>query len=76
MEETVSSRLESETEQKTLHHCSAKTLTARDLGPGLPRSTRGGTEAREKKPKFRTNKDPRRKRDAGGFGKLHITEGK
>ena len=47
MEETVSSRLESETEQKTLHHCSAKTLTASDLGPGLPRSTRGGTEARE-----------------------------
>ncbi|KAI4823689.1 hypothetical protein KUCAC02_012264 [Chaenocephalus aceratus] len=45
MEETVSSRLEPE--QKTLPHCSANTLTAGDLGPGLPRSVRGGTGARE-----------------------------
>lgn len=34
-------------EQKTLHHCSANTLTVGDLGPGLPRSVRGGTGARE-----------------------------
>lgn len=47
MEETVSSRLEPEMEQKTLHHCSANTLTVGDLGPGLPRSVRGGTGARE-----------------------------
>lgn len=47
MEETMSSRLEPEMEQKTLHHCSANTMTAGDLGPGLPRSVRGGTGARE-----------------------------
>eukprot|EP00064_Thunnus_orientalis_P018855 superscaffoldBa00004489_g18963 len=47
MEETVSSRLETEMEQKTLHHCSANTMTAGDLGPGLPRSVRGGTGVRE-----------------------------
>lgn len=38
MEEAVSSGLVPELEQKTLHHCSANTLTAGDLGPGLPRS--------------------------------------
>lgn len=45
MEETVSSRLDPEMEQKTLHHCSANALTAGDLGPGLPRSERGQREA-------------------------------
>lgn len=45
MEETVSSRLEPEMEQKTLLHCSANMLTAGDLGPGLPRSEGGQKEA-------------------------------
>lgn len=47
MEETVSSRLQPETEQRTPYHCSASAVTAGDLGPGLPRSVRGGTGARE-----------------------------
>lgn len=47
MEETMSSRLEPEMEQKTLHHCSANPLTVGDLGPGLPGCVRGGTGARE-----------------------------
>lgn len=41
----MSSRLDPEMEQKTLHHCSANTLTAGDLGPGLPRSEGGQKEA-------------------------------
>lgn len=47
IEEAMSSGLEPETEQKTLHHCSANPLTACDLGPELPRSVRGGKGARE-----------------------------
>lgn len=45
MEETMSSRLVPEMKQKTPHHCSANSLTAGDLGPGLPRSEQGQKEA-------------------------------
>ncbi|KAK5620778.1 hypothetical protein CRENBAI_018945 [Crenichthys baileyi] len=76
IEEAMSSGLEPEMEQKTLYHCSANPLTACDLGPELPRSVRGGTGARkQKKYKLEPNKDPRWRREAGVFCKLHISEG-